>query len=77
MNVEKLAAMIEDLDDLKTAAAQGGMDPQYNLGVAYEFGEGVTQDYAEAAKWFRKAAAQGHEYALFNLASLYAKGFRL
>ena len=26
---------------------------QYRLGVMYERGKGVTQDYAEAAKWYR------------------------
>jgi uncharacterized protein len=63
--------MIKDLDDLKTAAEQGDMDAQYNLGVAYESGEGITKDFAEAAKWFRKAAAQEHEFALFNLHGLF------
>jgi TPR repeat protein len=27
--------------------------------LAYETGDGVTQDYAEAVKWYRKAAEQG------------------
>jgi TPR repeat protein len=29
------------------------------LGVCYEFGHGVPQDSAEAAKWYRLAAEQG------------------
>jgi hypothetical protein len=41
------------------AAAQGYAEAQYNMGVMYRDGEGVSQDYAEAAKWFRKAAEQG------------------
>ena len=32
----------------------------YNKGNCYYFGKGVKQDYAEAAKWYRKAAEQGH-----------------
>lgn len=37
-------------------------------------GEGVPQDYAEAARWFRKAADQGHQHAQGWLASMYEKG---
>jgi len=32
---------------------------QANLGMMYENGHGVTQDYKEAANWYRKAAEQG------------------
>ena len=32
---------------------------QFNLGICYRDGVGVTQDYVEALKWFRKVAAQG------------------
>ena len=34
----------------------------------------MGQDYAEAAKWFRKAADQGHAKAQNNLGVRYAKG---
>ena len=37
-------------------------------------GQGVRQDYAEAAKWNRKAAEQGHANAQFNLGFMYATG---
>jgi TPR repeat protein len=36
---------------------------QYNLGIMYENGEGVVQDYAEAHKWLNLAAAQGNKDA--------------
>jgi len=39
------------------------------LGEAYANGYGVPEDDAEAVKWFRKAAAQGHEKALAQLES--------
>ena len=26
----------------------------------YEYGQGVTQDYAQAVMWYRKAAKQGY-----------------
>ena len=46
----------------------------FNLGLAYEKGEGIKQDSAEAAKWYQKAAEKGYPAAEFNLAVLYANG---
>ena len=40
----------------------------------YQNGHGVTQDYAEAARWYRKAAEQGYAIAQFNLGSMYNNG---
>lgn len=40
----------------------------------YLSGEGVIQDYKEAAKWYTKAAEQGNAKAQFNLALMYANG---
>jgi TPR repeat protein len=37
-------------------------------------GQGVTQDYKEAAKWFRLGAEQGYADEQYNLGILYAKG---
>jgi uncharacterized protein len=34
----------------------------------------VPQDYAEAVRWYRKAAEQGLANAQFNLGLMYAKG---
>ena len=36
--------------------------------MAYANGQGVTQDYSEAVKWFRLAAEQGVAQAQSNLA---------
>jgi len=36
---------------------------QFILGQAFYSGEGIIQDYEEAARWYRLAAAQGDEYA--------------
>jgi len=41
---------------MKPLAEQGDAQAQYNLGLLYANGQGVPQDYAEAAKWYRKAA---------------------
>ena len=48
-----------DLDALRQAAEQGDAEAQYSLGYRYATGVGVSQDYAEAARWLRLAAEQG------------------
>jgi len=40
----------------------------------YFDGKGVTQDYVEAAKWFRMAADQGNSSAQSNLGVMHALG---
>ena len=40
----------------------------------YDRRKGFAQDYAEAAKWYRRAAMQGHAPAQYNLGSIYGKG---
>ena len=40
----------------------------------YRNGEGVPQDDAEAARWLRLAADQGHAEAQYNLGGMYAEG---
>jgi hypothetical protein len=42
--------------------------------LRYEQGQGVPQDYAEAVKWYRLAAAQGDAKAQFNLGLAYEHG---
>ena len=50
------------VEELHSRAEQGNAAAQYNLGVMYDNGEGVPQDYAEAAKWYRLAAEQGEAW---------------
>lgn len=45
-------------------AEHGHAAAQYNMGVLYDEGRGVTQDYREAAKWYELAAVQGNDLAL-------------
>ena len=52
----------------------GDPEAQYNLGVLYANGNGVEQDYLEAAKWYRLSADQGCERAQVNLEGLYKNG---
>ncbi|RLB71806.1 MAG: hypothetical protein DRH07_05860, partial [Deltaproteobacteria bacterium] len=58
----------------RKAAEQGDAKAQFNLGLMYVKGNGVTLDHVEAVKWYRKAAEQGVAKAQIKLALMYAKG---
>ena len=55
-------------------AEAGDTNAQYNLGIMYDNGYGVPQDYKEAVKWYRLAAEQGYAKAQTNLGAVYHKG---
>jgi|GEM_PF-1289588 len=40
----------------------------------YERGKGITQDYKEALKWYRKAAEQGYVTAQYNIGIMHVRG---
>ncbi|WEX77905.1 peptidoglycan-binding protein [Sinorhizobium numidicum] len=56
-------------------AAKGG-DPLafYEIGARFTEGRGVKEDFAEAAKWYQRAADAGVVPAEYRLANLYEKG---
>jgi TPR repeat protein len=54
--------------------ARGHAMAQYHLGYMYFSGKGVAQNYIEAVKWYRLAAAQGSAGAQFNLGGMYGNG---
>jgi TPR repeat protein len=43
---------------LRPLAEQGDVVAQFNLGTMYANGHGVSQNYAEAAKWYRLVRAR-------------------
>jgi hypothetical protein len=59
---------------LRLAADQGFASAQLYLGLMYDLGHGVPQDYQEAVPWYRLAAGQGHFYAQYNLGGMYGLG---
>jgi len=59
---------------VRPLAEQGYPYAQFNLGVLYDQGKGVSQDYGEAMKWYYKAAEQGLPQAQVNLGILYEEG---
>jgi TPR repeat protein len=60
-------------ETIETRAGHGDAEAQFSLGLRFA-GEGVTQDYAQAAQWYQKAADQSHSLAQFNLGIMYAAG---
>src|SRR5262245_9064790 len=56
------------------AAEKGEARAQFNLGVCYYEGRGVTRDYAKAVEWYRRASEQGAEKAQRNLGFMLASG---
>ena len=59
---------------LQHRAEQGDVEAQNLLGFYYKYGLGVPQDYAEAGKWYLKAAKQGEASAQYSLGGLYYGG---
>ena len=63
-----------DPDKTRKGAECEDAQAQFALGLMYYKGEGVPQDYAAAAKWFRRAAEQGDAVAQNNLGVMYHEG---
>lgn len=63
-----------NLDEIKLQAKQGNADAQYNLGVIYEQGIGISVDSKKAINWYQKAAEQGRFEAQYNLGLMYSRG---
>ena len=61
-------------EETKVKAEKGDATAQWILGSDYQYGKGVKQDYAEAVKWYRKAAEQGNSYAQRNIGVMYHNG---
>ncbi len=61
---------------LRSNAEAGDPDAQYRLGQLYlSGGVSILQDFEEAAKWYRKAADQGHPRGQSSLGVLYGYGW--
>ena len=56
------------------AAKQGDSAAQCSLGLMYYNGQGVTQDYSEALRWYRTAVEQGNADAMFHIGWMYYLG---
>jgi TPR repeat protein len=59
---------------LLAAARRGNVDAQIRLATAYAEGDGMTQDYGEAAHWYGEAARRGNASAPFRFGICHAHG---
>ena len=64
----------DEIMNIETKAIQGDAEAQFDLGLLYEYGRGVKQDYRKAREWFEKAATQDNAEAQYNLGVMYTKG---
>jgi TPR repeat protein len=53
----------QDFEETKLLAEQGIADAQYNLGVMYDYGNGVPENAVRAYVWLSVAAAEGDKSA--------------
>jgi hypothetical protein len=62
------------LAELRQLAGQGDADAQYQMGILYHNGEGVTQSDTMAVEWFQRAADQGYVGSQSTLGAYYEAG---
>ena len=62
------------LKEWRPLAEQGDSYAQYNLGLMYDYGEGVIEDYTLAVYWYRQAAEQSHAKGQYSIGYMYASG---
>lgn len=58
----------------RKAATQGYAPAQNNLGLFYEIGRGVREDWIQAAHWYRLSADQGNARGQFAMGRAYQFG---
>ena len=64
----------EQIVALRARAESEDVDAQYEMGWRQAIGMGLEINDAEALKWLRLAADQGHQLAQNNLGARYATG---
>src|ERR1700686_3326174 len=58
----------------RVRAERGDAKSQLELGGMYYYGKGVSKNYVEAARWYRKSAEQGNPKAEYSLCGVYHEG---
>jgi len=66
--------MNQTIEKLTVNVSANDLEAQFELAQRYAVGNEVRQDYAEAVKWYRKAADQDYADAQFELARCYETG---
>jgi len=62
------------IDKLLDLAKKGDIEAQYQAGIRYVSGKGVTHDYEEGMKWLRMSADRGYVTAQYVIGMSYALG---
>lgn len=64
------------LEIFGSLAEQDNARAQHNIGLMYDLGHGVKQDYGEALKWYHRAVEEGDPWppAQHNLGLMYSNG---
>jgi len=70
----KLGNMGEAAAWYRQAAEKGDIPAQFSMGVMYDTGQGVAQNYQQAILWYGKAAEHGNVKAQNNLGFMYSRG---
>ncbi|MEP6960220.1 MAG: tetratricopeptide repeat protein [Nitrospirota bacterium] len=63
------------MQEWRPLAEEGEGWAQFNVGLLYVRGLGLSKDFRQAASWFHKAAAQGNAAAQATLGFLYDRGW--
>lgn len=71
---EDIGSLPEYALEFQKGAEKGDPSAQFLLGLVYELGVDVREDYDQARYWYEKAAAQGHANAQSNLGFMYSQG---
>lgn len=59
------------LQSLQSAAQRGDAEAAYQLGIRYQYGNGVQASRSQAHKWLNKAASANHARAQYALSMFY------
>jgi len=74
MDAKNRGDFAKALREWRPLADEGDARAQFYLGMLYENGDGVPEDYGKAREWYEKSAAQGDANAQFYLGLMCAFG---
>jgi uncharacterized protein len=74
MDAKNRGDFAKALREWRTLAEKGDARTQFYLGMLYENGDGVPEDYTKAREWYEKSAVQDDANAQFYLGLMSAFG---
>ena len=73
-SIEELRQLAVVFESEGTVSRSLSNEGEHLMGEKYYYGRGVPKDYAEAVKWWRKAAEQNYAKAQYDMGLCYANG---